>query len=187
MALTASKMLPLGKTAPSFTLFNVVTKEDDCLDQHLGENGTLIVFMCNHCPYVVHLIDSLVSFAHKNQAKGVNTIAISSNDIERYPEDHPNLMKALAIEKSFGFPYLFDEDQSTARAYDAACTPDFYLFGADQRLVYRGRYDQSRPGNSYPINGSDLQAAIDALCMGEPITVEQYPSMGCGIKWKVND
>lgn len=184
MALTASKMLPLGKIAPSFSLTNVVSDESETLDKLLGSSGTLIVFMCNHCPYVIHLLDSLVAFARKNKALGINTIAISSNDVTRYPEDHPDHMKALALEKSFDFPYLFDEDQAVARAYDAACTPDFYLFNNEKKLVYRGRYDQSRPGNEFPINGNDLQTAIDAMLSGLPIAEQQYPSMGCGIKWK---
>lgn len=186
MALTASTMLPLGTSAPPFTLTNVVTNKQETLDEHLGTTGTLVIFMCNHCPYVIHLIDSLVAFTKKNHGLGINTIAISSNDVERYPEDHPDRMKMLALEKSFGFPYLYDEDQQVAKIYDAACTPDFYLFDASKKLVYRGRYDESRPGNDRPINGDDLQTAINALISGGAISDQQYPSMGCGIKWKTD-
>ena len=187
MSLTESNMLPLGTIAPSFILPNVVTKNMESLGEHAGEKGTLIVFMCNHCPYVVHLLDHLVAFAKKNKQKSINTIAISSNEVENYPADHPKHMRALAIEKAFTFPYLYDENQSVAKAYAAACTPDFYLLDEKYKLVYRGRYDASRPGNNTPITGEDLQKAVDLMLKKHPISNKQYPSLGCNIKWKAGN
>ena len=187
MALTESNMLPLGTFAPDFKLVDVVSNTEKSLNELKGEQGTLIVFMCNHCPYVVHLIDALVALAERNLAKGINTIAISSNDIENYPEDRPEKMKALAIEKDFSFPYLYDEEQTIAKAYDAACTPDFYLLDNENKLVYRGRFDESRPGNSIAVTGEDLQYAIDLLVKNNPIAENQIPSMGCNIKWKAGN
>ena len=187
MALTESNMLPLGTFAPDFKLVDVVSNAEKSLNELKGEQGTLIVFMCNHCPYVVHLIDALVALAERNLAIGINTIAISSNDIENYPEDRPEKMKALAIEKDFSFPYLYDEEQTIAKAYDAACTPDFYLLDNENKLVYRGRFDESRPGNSIAVTGEDLQYAIDLLVKNNPIAENQIPSMGCNIKWKAGN
>ena len=187
MALTESNMLPLGTFAPDFKLVDVVSNTEKSLNELKGEQGTLIVFMCNHCPYVVHLIDALVALAERNLAQGINTIAISSNDIENYPEDRPEKMKALAIEKDFSFPYLYDEEQTIAKAYDAACTPDFYLLDNENKLVYRGRFDRSRPGNSTAVTGEDLQHAIDLLVKNNPIPENQIPSMGCNIKWKAGN
>lgn len=187
MALTESNMLPLGTFAPDFKLVDVVSNTEKSLNELKGEQGTLIVFMCNHCPYVVHLIDALVALAERNLAQGINTIAISSNDIENYPEDRPEKMKALAIEKAFSFPYLYDEEQTIAKAYDAACTPDFYLLDNENKLVYRGRFDRSRPGNSTAVTGEDLQHAIDLLVKNNPIPENQIPSMGCNIKWKAGN
>ena len=168
MALVESNMLPLGTTAPDFSLPNVVDNSLGSLYNLKGEKGTLIVFTCNHCPYVVHLLDAFVALAKKNKNKGIATIAISSNDVEKYPADHPDLMCKLALEKQFVFPYLYDEQQTVAKAYDAACTPDFYLLDAHNVLVYRGRFDASRPGNDTPITGEDLQNAIDAMLKKTP-------------------
>ena len=187
MALTESKMLPLGTKAPKFSLPNVVNKKTESLDQLRGIEGTIIVFMCNHCPYVVYLIDHFVSFVKENQKRGIQTIAISSNDVINYPTDDPKLMRKLALEKEFSFSYLFDEDQSVAKAYDAACTPDFYLLDAKDSLVYRGRYDASRPGNNASTSGEDLQQAIDSMLKKHPISNQQYPSIGCNIKWKAGN
>ena len=187
MALTESNMLPLATVAPFFQLIDTVDDQFKTLDQLKGEKGTLVVFMCNHCPYVVHLLDELITLAKNNLARGIHTIAISSNDVEKYPADHPRKMKELAIEKDFSFPYLFDEDQSVAKAYDAACTPDFYLLNKNNSLVYRGRFDPSRPGNDIPITGKDLQKAIDLLLNNNPIPENQIPSMGCNIKWKAGN
>lgn len=187
MALVESNMLPLGTIAPDFSLPNVVDNSLGSLSNLKGEKGTLVVFTCNHCPYVVHLLDAFVALAKKNKGKGVATIAISSNDVENYPADHPDLMRKLAQEKNFTFPYLYDEAQTVAKAYDAACTPDFYLLNAQHALVYRGRFDASRPGNDTPITGEDLQNAIDAMLKKDPILENQYPSMGCNIKWKTGN
>ncbi len=187
MALVESNMLPLGTKAPSFSLPNVINNRTSTLADLKGEKGTLIVFTCNHCPYVIHLLDAFVALAEKNKEKGISTIAISSNDVVNYPADHPDLMKALAREKNFSFPYLYDENQAVAQAYAAACTPDFYLLNDANELVYRGRFDASRPGNNTPISGSDLQNAINALLKKEPIPEKQYPSMGCNIKWKAGN
>ena len=187
MALTESNMLPLGTLAPAFQLIDTVDDQLKTLDQLKGEKGTLVVFMCNHCPYVVHLLDEFIALAKHNLPQGIRTVAISSNDVENYPADHPDKMKALALEKDFSFPYLFDEDQSVAKAYDAACTPDFYLLNENNSLVYRGRFDRSRPGNDAPITGEDLQQAIDLLIKNNPIPENQIPSMGCNIKWKAGN
>lgn len=187
MALVESNMLPLGTTVPSFSLPNVITNKMESLEKLKGKKGTLVVFSCNHCPYVVHLLDAFVAFAKENKARGIASIVISSNDVENYPADHPDLMRELALEKDFSFPYLYDEDQLVAKAYDAACTPDFYLLNTANKLVYRGRFDASRPGNDIPITGKDLQHAIDAMLKNDPIPEKQYPSMGCNIKWKAGN
>lgn len=187
MALVESNMLPLGTIAPDFSLPNVVDNTNNSLQQLKGENGTIVVFSCNHCPYVIHLLDAFVAFAKENKGKGIETIVISSNDVENYPADHPDLMRELALEKSFSFPYLYDESQAVAKAYDAACTPDFYLLNAKNELVYRGRFDASRPGINTPITGEDLQNAVDNLLKKDPILEKQYPSMGCNIKWKAGN
>lgn len=187
MALTESNMLPLGTVAPDFDLLNVITGERESLNQLKGEKGTLMVFMCNHCPYVVHLLDSIISNSKKWKQQGIATIGISSNSILTHPQDGPEEMASLANEKSFGFPYLFDASQSVARAYDAACTPDFYLFDAALKLHYRGRYDGSRPGNDVAIDGADLQEAIDTMMVTKTPLAKQWPSMGCNIKWEASN
>jgi peroxiredoxin len=183
MALTESYMLPLETKAPLFELPNVMSGDVVSLEQLRGERGTLIIFMCNHCPYVVHLMDALVKTANEFSKKGVQTIAISSNSTISHPQDGPEIMKSLAEEKKFPFPYLFDEKQEVAHAYKAACTPDFYLFDAELGLYYRGRYDNSRPGNQNPITGKDLHEACSAMLNNKKSNQIQYPSMGCNIKW----
>lgn len=183
MALTESSMLPLKTEAPSFSLTNVVSGQKEYLEQLQGSLGTLIIFMCNHCPYVVHLMDAIVNTAIDFSKIGVNTIAISSNSIISHPQDGPENMKKLTLEKEFSFPYLFDDTQEVAHAYKAACTPDFYLFDSELSLYYRGRYDDSRPGNKQPITGDDLHQACTSMLKGEALEVLQYPSMGCNIKW----
>jgi peroxiredoxin len=184
MALTASNPFEVGTPAPDFTLPNVVTNENSSLQQLRGENGTVVMFICNHCPYVIHVNDELVRLANDYQAKGIGFIAISSNDIENYPDDAPHLMKERALELGYSFPYLYDETQEVAKAYDAACTPDFYLFDADLKATYHGQLDSSRPNSGIPLTGEDLRNAIDHLLQGKENTTQQKPSMGCNIKWK---
>eukprot|EP01089_Gocevia_fonbrunei_P012382 TRINITY_DN291_c0_g1_i1.p1 TRINITY_DN291_c0_g1~~TRINITY_DN291_c0_g1_i1.p1 ORF type:complete len:236 (+),score=33.40 TRINITY_DN291_c0_g1_i1:104-811(+) len=149
-----------------------------------GTKGTVIMFICNHCPFVKHLNADIVKTAMEYQPKDISFIAISSNDVENYPQDAPHLMKLISMEQKYTFPYLYDESQDVAKAYDAACTPDFYLFDANLKLVYRGQFDNSRPGNGIPVTGEDLKTAMDALLAGKEINEKQKPSMGCNIKWK---
>ncbi len=184
MALTESYMLPLGRLAPDFSLLNVVTGKQCKLESLKGSKGTLIIFMCNHCPYVVHLIDSLVSSAELLESTDINTIAISSNSIHSHPQDGPQEMVELSFNKKFSFPYLYDKTQKIAHAYRAACTPDFYLFDEKMKLVYRGQLDNSRPGNGIPVNGRDLREAMDHILNNRPQHKDQKPSIGCNIKWK---
>ncbi|MEM7484648.1 MAG: thioredoxin family protein [Bacteroidota bacterium] len=183
MARTPSNMLPLGTKAPSFTLHNTVTDKSCSLEELKGENGTLIMFICNHCPFVIHVNPEISKMGRAYQDKGINFIAISSNDIVNYPQDAPHLMKQKAKEAQYSFPYLYDESQEVAKAYDAACTPDFYLFDATLELVYRGQLDDSRPGNGIPVTGSDLRVAMNSLLNSEAISANQKPSIGCNIKW----
>tara|TARA_B100001175_G_C19507900_1_gene641957 strand:+ start:2363 stop:2956 length:594 start_codon:yes stop_codon:yes gene_type:complete len=184
MARNESFMLPLNTKAHDFSLPNTVDQSIISLDQVKGVSGTLIIFMCNHCPYVLHLIDKMVEISREIKESGINTVAISSNDVENYPDDRPELMKKLALEKSFNFPYLYDQTQEVALAYKATCTPDFYLFDYDLKLVYRGRFDNARPKNNNPITGHDLSEACQKLSNGLPQEINQIPSLGCGIKWK---
>ena len=185
MALTPTTSIPLGFEAPSFTLPDARTGDVMNSGDLMQEGPSVVVFMCNHCPFVVHLIDSLVAFAATYQVKGLNFIAISSNDVANYPQDGFEQMRDLAAEKGFTFPYLYDESQEVARAYDAACTPDFSVFDSDGKCVYRGQYDGSRPGNDVPVTGEDLRRVCDALLAGEVVPAEgQVPSIGCNIKWK---
>ena len=177
-------MLSLGVEAPSFWLPNVVTGKTENLDDLKGAKGTLVIFMCNHCPFVVHILDQFVAWAKKYKPKGIHTIAISSNDISTHPADSPDKMKELSLTKNFNFPYLYDESQEVAKSYDAACTPDLYLFDQEKKLVYRGCFDKSRPGNDIEVTGEYLSQAVDNLLYGEPISKEQIPSIGCNIKWK---
>ncbi len=184
MALTESNMLDLGTEAPYFDLPNVVTGENTSLTDLSSEVATVVMFWCNHCPYVIHVTDEVLDLARQYMAKGVSFVAISSNDVVHYPQDGPVAMKALAEEKDYPFPYLYDESQNIAKDYDAACTPDFYVFDADQKLVYRGQLDGSRPGNQVPLTGVDLRQALDAILAKRPVPALQRPSAGCNIKWK---
>ena len=184
MARTPSNMVSLGTKAPDFSLFDVVSEESKNLNELKGKNGSVIMFICNHCPYVKHVNKTIVELANKFKDDEVNFIAISSNDVINYPEDSPELMKLNAEQNKFTFPYLYDESQAVAKAYHAACTPDFYLFDADGLLVYRGQLDPSRPGGDVPVTGCDLRAAIDGLLAGQSPVEEQIPSLGCNIKWK---
>ena len=185
MAATPSAMMPLGTIAPDFYLPDTVSGKTLSLSDLKGPQGTLVMFICNHCPYVIHVREELVRIAKDYQPKGVSVIAISSNDVENYPQDRPELMKALAEESGFTFPYLFDESQDVARAYNAACTPDLFLFDAELKCVYRGQLDGSRPKNDIPVTGKDLRMALEALLHRREISKEQFPSIGCNIKWKV--
>ena len=183
MVATSSTMLPLGTKAPPFELPNVTDNGNIKLGKVEGA-GHLIAFVCNHCPFVVHLLEHLSSYCNQLTSKGLNVYLISSNDIENYPADSPRKMKDLAVLNDFHFPYLFDEDQSVAKAYKAACTPDFFLFDSELSLYYRGRYDDSRPGNELPVTGNDLQGAVESLLADKPPPTSQLASMGCNIKWK---
>lgn len=184
MALTPSNMLRLGTVAPHFELIDSVSERTLSLAELKSEVATLIMFICNHCPYVKHIREELVRITTDYQVKGVSIIAISSNDIEAYPEDSPEMMKAEARKYRYQFPYLFDESQTVARQYQAACTPEFYLFDSELKLVYRGQLDESRPDNNVPLTGIDLRNAIDDLLAGNPVSEDQKPSIGCNIKWK---
>ena len=184
MALTASSMLPLGTTAPEFSLPDTASGQTLSFSAARGARGTLVMFICNHCPYVKHVNSELVRVARDYAPRGVGVVAISSNDAAKYPEDAPDRMRAHALEQGYVFPYLYDETQTVARAYDATCTPDFFLFDADLRLAYRGRLDDSTPGNGRPLTGSELRAALEAVVECRLPVADQHPSMGCNIKWK---
>lgn len=183
MARTPSNMLPLGTKAPDFELWDTVSDKKIDLNSVKGEKGTVVMFICNHCPFVIHVNPMIVTLAKKYQEKGIAFVAISSNDVENYPQDSPDLMKEKAKEEGYTFPYLYDETQDVAKAYDAACTPDFYLFDSDMVLVYRGQLDDSRPGNDVPLTGSDLKNALDAVLEDKEVDSKQKPSLGCNIKW----
>jgi len=184
VAQTPSNMLPLGTAAPEFNLIDTVSEKMISLNEVKGESATVIMFICNHCPFVIHVNEQLVALANDYKNNGVGFAAISSNDVENYPQDSPELMKKLAEELSYPFPYLYDEAQEIAKAYDAACTPDFYIFDSDLRLVYRGQLDASRPGNDNPVDGKDIRNALNAILSGKEVDHDQIPSMGCNIKWK---
>ncbi|MDC1287614.1 thioredoxin family protein [Gammaproteobacteria bacterium] len=186
MVQTPSTMLDLGSKAADFTLPEPLTGSEVSLRDQQGK-PLLVVFSCNHCPYVLHIIDSFVAFANAARRRGLAVVMISSNDAAGYPQDGPLKMAEFARDHGFEFPYLYDESQQVAAAYQAACTPDFYLFDAAHRLVYRGQYDGSRPGNQEPVSGADLQAAVDALLAGDAISSEQVPSVGCNIKWRAGN
>lgn len=183
MVKTASTMLPLGTKAPDFSLTNVDGKKVSLAD-FKGKKGLLVVFMCNHCPFVLHLRTVLAKFASEYQAKGLAVVGINSNDPVTHPDDSPEAMIAEAKNAGYTFPYLFDATQSVAKTYKAACTPDFFLFDGDLALAYRGQFDDSRPGNGKPITGADLKAACDAVLAKGPLLTTQKPSIGCNIKWK---
>ena len=180
----ASVMLPLGTLAPSFTLPDVVSGQVYSLDSFTGKSALLVMFLCRHCPYVQHVQDQLTQLGQDYKDTGLGIIAISSNDPAPYPEDAPERLKDLAQRLNWRFPFCFDQTQEVAKAYKAACTPDFYLFNAKRELVYRGQLDDSRPGSNQPVTGRDLRAAIDAVLAGKPVDANQQPSIGCGIKWK---
>lgn len=182
MVRTQSTMLPLGTTAPDFSLVDTDGKTVSRTDFG-GKKGLLVVFLCNHCPYVKHVADELKRIADDYQPQGIAVVGISSNDIDTYPDDSPEKMKAEKSARGYAFPYLFDPTQQTAKDYHAACTPDFFLFNADHRLVYRGQMDDSRPKSDKPVTGADLRLAIDTLLAGQPPLERQVPSLGCNIKW----
>jgi peroxiredoxin len=186
MALTESSMINLGTLAPDFILPDTISGQLSGLNDLKGDKGTLIMFICNHCPYVIHVMPELIKIAQDFIPKGIAVVAISSNDIVAYPQDGPEKMKEFSEEWNFNFPYLFDESQEVAKAYDAACTPDFYLFDQNLKLAYRGRLDESRPRveNPKPLTGKDLRGALNALLSGQSMSEIQFPSMGCNIKWK---
>ncbi|MFK8101622.1 MAG: thioredoxin family protein [Saprospiraceae bacterium] len=184
MSLTQSNMLPLGTVAPDFTLLDTVSGKEVNLKELSSTRATVIMFICNHCPYVIHVNEEIVQLAKDYQAAGVAFIAISSNDVVNYPADSPDKMTKLAKEEGYTFPYLYDETQLVAKAYDAACTPDFYVFDGELRLAYRGQLDGSRPNSGIPLTGEDLRSALDAVLLGRPVTSQQRPSAGCNIKWK---
>ena len=184
MAVTPSNMLELGTKAPHFSLLDAVSNKRLSLDELKGKNGTLICFICNHCPFVKHIQSEFSRLAGDYQSKCVSLIAISSNDVSKYPEDAPDKMREFAKENHFSFPYLFDETQEVAKSYKAACTPDFYLFDGEEKLVYRGQLDDARPKNGIPVTGESIRKALDALLLGKPVLSEQKPSIGCNIKWK---
>lgn len=184
MAATPSNMLPLGSKAADFTLVDTRNNQLVSLAENKSSSATVIMFLSNHCPFVKHIQIKIVELAHNYQQKGVQFIAICSNDIEKYPADGPEKMRLEAEQFHYSFPYLYDETQDVARAYKAACTPDFYIFDKDLLCVYRGCMDESTPGNNKPVTGSHLQRALDNILAGKPIDVDQKPSLGCNIKWK---
>ncbi|MCH2210789.1 MAG: thioredoxin family protein [Fuerstiella sp.] len=181
MVKTASTMLPIGTVAPDFSLTN--TDGTVVSRSQFAGRPLLVVFMCNHCPFVIHLREALAGFADEYQQKGVAVVGISSNDVQSHPQDGPDEMKSEAASAGYRFPYLYDATQQVAQTYQAACTPDFFLFDADHVLVYRGQFDSSRPGNEVPVTGEDLRGACDAVLSGQEVSCEQIPSIGCNIKW----
>jgi peroxiredoxin len=184
MALTPTISIPLGFKAPEFTLLETRTGKILSLQDVRGEKATVVMFICNHCPYVKHVIDELVKLGNDYKNKGVGFVAISSNDAVKYPDDAPEKMGELAEQLNFPFPYLFDESQEVARKYQAACTPDFNIFDHELKCIYRGQLDDSRPGNGIPVTGKDIRLALDAIISGELPSHDQRPSIGCSIKWK---
>lgn len=177
-------MLALGTKAPEFQLIDTVTNQLTSYTDIRGERGTVVMFICNHCPFVIHVVDEIVRIANDYRVLGFGFVAISSNDALTYPQDGPDFMWQFARKESFTFPYLYDETQQVAKKYDAACTPDFYLFGPSNKLVYRGQMDDSRPGNGIPTNGRDLREALDSIFNSRSQQKVQKPSIGCNIKWK---
>lgn len=177
-------MMALGTKAPDFLLPDTISDKFISLYDKHEYAGTLIMFICNHCPFVIHVNDELVRLGHDLMANDIRVIAISSNDVNNYPQDGPDKMKIHAKEVGYPFPYLYDDTQEVAKAYDAACTPDFYLFDADMKLYYRGRLDESRPGNDVPVDGKDMRFAVMDMLGDNPPPEDQFPSAGCNIKWK---
>lgn len=184
MALTNSTMLPLGTVAPDFQLPDVISGKTVGLADFSGKKGLLVMFICKHCPYVKHIEHELALIGKDYSAKNIGIVGISSNDVAKHPEDSPEKLKAFAESLSFNFPLCYDESQEVAKSYTAACTPDFFLFDADRKLVYRGQLDDSRPGNDKPVTGKDLRAALDAVANSATVEADQKPSAGCNIKWK---
>ena len=187
MALTESTMVELGSAAPAFSLPDTVSGSDVALDTVAGEKGTLVMFMCAHCPFVIHVQEELARIGRDYADKSVGIVAISANDIGSHPQDAPGHLKNQAETLGFSFPYCYDESQQVARAYGAVCTPDFFLFDGSKKLVYRGQLDSSRPSNQEPVNGEDLRAALDAVIAGGAVSGEQRPSVGCNIKWRAGN
>ena len=184
MARTPSTMVTLGTMAPDFLLPDTVSGKQLSLDNIKGATATMIMFICNHCPFVKHVNTGLIELANDYKNEGIGFVAINSNDVINHPNDSPELMTQVAKELKYPFPYLYDESQETAKAYDAACTPDFFIYDKDLRLVYRGQLDDSRPGNEIPVTGKDIRYALDCLINNKPVPQEQRPSIGCNIKWK---
>jgi len=181
---TPSTMAPLGSQAPPFRLLDVVSGRSVSLDDFQSAPALLVMFICNHCPYVRHVREHLAQLVREYQSRGLAAVAISSNDVAQFPDDGPEGMKEEARTVGYTFPYLFDETQAVAKEYRAACTPDFFVFDKDRRLVYRGQMDDSRPNSGRPVTGKDLRAALEAVLAGRPVSADQRPSMGCNIKWK---
>ncbi|MDW3211671.1 MAG: thioredoxin family protein [Reichenbachiella sp.] len=186
MAKTESTMMPLGTSAPAFNLPDTISGNTIDYKDVKADKGTVVMFICNHCPYVIHVQEKIVALAKEYQSQGVGFVAISSNDVENYPDDSPELMKKHAEKYDFSFPYLYDESQEIAKSYQAACTPDFFVFNDKDECVYRGRLDGATPGNNVPVTGDDLSLALRNLTAGLPVDTEQHPSLGCNIKWKNN-
>lgn len=184
MALTKSTMLELGTKAPEFQLPDVVSGETISLDRFSGDQGLLVMFICSHCPYVIHVKEELARIGKDHTGKSLGIVAICANDVGTHPADSPENLKRMAEELDFNFPYCYDQSQETAKTYTAACTPDFFLFNAGRTLVYRGQLDDARPENPHPVDGHDLRAAIDAVLEDRPIGSDQTPSIGCNIKWR---
>ena len=184
MAATETIQIDLGYQAPELNLPDTVSGNNYSFSDLKSDQATVVMFICNHCPFVVHVLPELIRLGNDYKAKGISFIAISSNDVENYPDDAPDKMGMLARQKAFPFPYLYDETQEVAKAYEAACTPDFSIFDGAGKCVYRGQLDSSRPGNNLPLNGADIRAALDAILAGEPVSADQRPSIGCNIKWK---
>jgi len=184
MARTLSTMVALGTKAPGFVLPDTVSGKEISLENKKGEIATMIMFISNHCPFVKHVNEELVKLGNDYKNKGIGFVAISSNDVINHPDDSPVLMTHVAKQLKYPFPYLYDESQETAKAYDAACTPDFFIYDKSLQLVYRGQLDDSRPGNEIPVTGNDIRQALDCLINNRPVTQEQRPSIGCNIKWK---
>ena len=184
MARTPSTLIPLGFIAPEFTLPDTVSDQNVSLNEIKSDKATVIIFMCNHCPYVLHVLDGIISLTNDYIPKGISFVGISANDVENYPDDSPDKMKDLALGSGFKFPYLYDESQEVARAYDAACTPEFHIFDKDLKCVYRGQLDSARPSNDEPVTGEDIRRALDNMLEGKEVDPNQVPSIGCNIKWK---
>lgn len=184
MSKTPSSMLPIGTSAPLFSLNDMVSDETISLHEKQDCPATVIMFICNHCPYVKHVNKGITRLAHDYMSQGVRFFAINANDSETYPDDSPENMKKTALQEGYPFPYLFDETQEVARAYHAACTPDFFVFDKKLKLAYRGQFDDSRPGNGIEVSGRSIRAALDCMLATQPVPTQQLPSLGCNIKWK---